>query len=469
MAKVQRGVGGSVVLNRHGSRLWPALRSSCIGLRLIDTMRCGRTSVVSSQEQLQRSKKKKEKKEMSDLKKRNEGSERLSELLKWEVESLGDVDGEVKKKMEVFSAFQRVVKVLQFGEGKAKKEAAIDVRRLAKEDAEARVALAMLGAIPPLVSMIDCEDEEFHVASLYALLNLAIGNDVNKAAIVKTGAVHKMLALLKTLTSQAVSDAMVANFLGLTALDSNKAIIGSSGAVPFLVSVLVNPNTTLQAEQDALRALYNLSICASNAAPLLETPLVPTLLSLLGDMATSERSLAILANLSSTPDGRRAISKGPNAFTLLVDALTWADSPNCQESACYIIMMLAHKSWADRQALVSAGAVSALLELTLIGSVLAQKRASRILEFLRVEKGKQIEAGGSAVAPVSAPICGGGGEGWGGGDMSEERMAVKEMVQLSLQSNMRRIVMRANLPQEFAPSEHFKTVTATSSSKSLPF
>ncbi|ERN18646.1 hypothetical protein AMTR_s00065p00179210 [Amborella trichopoda] len=443
MAKVQRGVGGSVVLNRHGSRLWPALRSSCIGLRLIDTMRCGRTSVVSSQEQLQRSKKKKEKKEMSDLKKRNEGSERLSELLKWEVESLGDVDGEVKKKMEVFSAFQRVVKVLQFGEGKAKKEAAIDVRRLAKEDAEARVALAMLGAIPPLVSMIDCEDEEFHVASLYALLNLAIGNDVNKAAIVKTGAVHKMLALLKTLTSQAVSDAMVANFLGLTALDSNKAIIGSSGAVPFLVSVLVNPNTTLQAEQDALRALYNLSICASNAAPLLETPLVPTLLSLLGDMATSERSLAILANLSSTPDGRRAISKGPNAFTLLVDALTWADSPNCQESACYIIMMLAHKSWADRQAL-----------------------NSRVFES---EKGKQIEAGGSAVAPVSAPICGGGGEGWGGGDMSEERMAVKEMVQLSLQSNMRRIVMRANLPQEFAPSEHFKTVTATSSSKSLPF
>lgn len=39
-------------------------------------------------------------------------------------------------------------------------------------------------------------------------------------------------------TGEAVSDAIVANFLGLSALDLNKPIIGSSGAIPFLVKTL---------------------------------------------------------------------------------------------------------------------------------------------------------------------------------------------------------------------------------------
>ena len=53
------------------------------------------------------------------------------------------------------------------------------MRLLAKEDPEARVTLAMLGAIPPLVSMIDDESRtaDAQIASLYAMLNLGIGND----------------------------------------------------------------------------------------------------------------------------------------------------------------------------------------------------------------------------------------------------------------------------------------------------
>lgn len=53
--------------------------------------------------------------------------------------------------------------------------------------------------------------------------------------------------------------------------------------------------------------------------------------------------------------------------------------------------------------------------------------------------------------------------------MSMEKKAVKQLVQQSLQYNMRKIVKRANLPQDFVPSEHFKSLTASSTSKSLPF
>lgn len=281
-------------------------------------------------------------------------------------------------------------------------------------------------------------------------------------------------------TNPFVSEAIVANFLGLSALDTNKLVIGSSGAIPFLVKNLYDPDrkSSSQVKQDALRALYNLSIFPSNIPFILETKLIPFLLNTLGDMKVSERALSILSNVVSTSEGRKAISTFPDSFAILIDILNWADSPGCQEKASYILMVMAHKSYSDRQAMLEAGISSALLELTLLGSTLAQKRASRILESLRVDKGKQISDHFGENS--SALICGsssftnpilGTAEGLEGLDdmVSEEKKAVKQLVRQSLQNNMRRIVKRANLPQDFVPSEHFKSLTLSSTSKSLPF
>ena len=282
-----------------------------------------------------------------------------------------------------------------------------------------------------------------------------------------------------------VSEAIVANFLGLSALDSNKPIIGSSGAIPFLVKTLKDSGKTsgAQANQDALRALYNLSIFPSNISFIMETDLIPLMLSALGDMEVSERMLSIMGNVVSTPEGRKAISAVRDSFPILVDVLNWNDSPGCQEKASYILMVMAHKAYGDRHAMIEAGIVSALLELTLLGSMLAQKRASRILECLRVDKGKQVSEsfGGNLGAAVSAPICGTSSSAVMNPSMdskacleeeedmmSEEKKAVKQLVQQSLQNNMRKIVKRANLPQDLVPF-HFKSLTASSTSKSLPF
>lgn len=299
----------------------------------------------------------------------------------------------------------------------------------------------------------------------------------NKAAIVKAGAVHKMLKLIESPNTpdQAIAEAVVANFLGLSALDSNKPIIGSSGAIIFLVKTLQNLDETSssQAREDALRALYNLSIYQPNVSFILETDLITYLLNTLGDMEVSERILAILSNLVAVPEGRKAISLVCDAFPVLVDVLNWIDSPGCQEKATYILMLMAHKGYGDRQAMIEAGIESALLELTLLGSALAQKRASRILECLRVDKGKQVLDSTGSCGALSAPIYGIRDNGLDHEEndlmMSEERKAVKQLVQQSLQSNMKRIVKRANLPQDFVPSEHFKSLSLSSTSKSLPF
>jgi hypothetical protein len=236
---------------------------------------------------------------------------------------------------------------------------------------------------------------------------------------------------------QEIAEAVVANFLGLSALDSNKPIIGSSGAIIFLVKTLQNLDETSssQAREDALRALYNLSIYQPNVSFILETDLITYLLNTLGDMEVSERILAILSNLVAVPEGRKAIGLVCDAFPVLVDVLNWTDSPGCQEKATYILMLMAHKGYGDRQVMIEAGIESALLELTLLGSALAQKRASRILECLRVDKGKQVLDSTGSCGALSAPIYGTRDNGLDHEEndlmMSEERKAVKQLVQQS--------------------------------------
>ncbi|XP_068304498.1 U-box domain-containing protein 7-like [Pyrus communis] len=522
MAKFHRNDVGSVVLDRPTttssghSRLWTSFSGASFRRKIFDAISCGGSSryrhrdgdneatpislptlpatgattirsvtIETATTHSQQKVKEAEKAEKPKVK-----SEKLSDLLNLAEFSEAENDAATKKKVEELEELKRVAKDLQAEDDTAKrKEAASKVRLHAKEESEARATLAMLGVIPPLVALLDSDDVVSQIASLYALLNLGIGNDVNKAAILQAGAVHKMLKLIESPNppDPSVSEAIIANFLGLSALDSNKPIIGASGAIPFLVKTLKNSDnaSSCQAKQDALRALYNLSIFPSNISFILETDLIPFFLKSLGDMEVSERILAILSNLVSVPEGRKAISSVKDAFPILVDALNWNDSPGCQEKASYILMVMAHKAFGDRQAMIEAGMVSALLELTLLGSTLAQKRASRILECLKVDKGKQVSQsfGGSSMgAAVSAPICGpsssssnpnvGSKERMEEEDedmMSEEKKAVKQLVQQSLQNNMRRIVKRANLPQDFVPSDHFKSLTSMSTSKSLPF
>ena len=113
--------------------------------------------------------------EKGRVKARNRKSEKLSDLLsKAEAES----ENETRKKVEVLEGMKRVVRELQVDEGVKRREAACNVRSLCKEDAKARVTLSMVGAIPPLVGMLDLEDFECQIDALYALLNLGIGNDV---------------------------------------------------------------------------------------------------------------------------------------------------------------------------------------------------------------------------------------------------------------------------------------------------
>lgn len=113
----------------------------------------------------------------------------------------------------------------------------------------------------------------------------------------QAGAVHKMLRIAEGASGD-LTEALVANFLCLSALDANKPIIGASGAAPFLVRAFEAAPTTEQARHDALRALLNLSIAPANAPHLLSAGLAPSLVAAVGDApAAADRALAALCNL----------------------------------------------------------------------------------------------------------------------------------------------------------------------------
>lgn len=287
----------------------------------------------------------------------------------------------------------------------------------------------------------------------------------------KAGAVHRMLSLIRSKPPPSIGEAIVANLLGLSALDSNKLIIGSSGAIPLLVETFRSP-TSSQSQQDSLRALFNLSIYSSNIPLLIGSDLVQHLLSAVGNMELTDRVLAVLSNLVSAFEGRRAVAGSNDGLAMLIDVLNWIESPSCQEKAAYILMVIAHKSSVDRATMINLGIKSALLELMLIGGTLAQKRASRILEILRVETGRQGSHGCLGLAAVSAPLIGGAVgdyEQREAVEMSEERRAVRELVNESLQYNLKRIAERANLVRELETSDRFKGIQFTGGYRSLPF
>ncbi|GKV46273.1 hypothetical protein SLEP1_g53267 [Rubroshorea leprosula] len=187
---------GSLVLDRpaaaaHHTRLWAAFSSSAFRRKIVDAVSCSAsprhrqneaaaavstaTSTTTAKSVSEHSEEQKHERVKAKGNKTNVKSEKLSDLLNLvEAES----EAETRKKVEVLEELKLVVKELQVGDEATRREAASRARLLAKEDSEARVTLAMLGAIPPLVGMLDFEDADSQIAALYALLNLGIGNDV---------------------------------------------------------------------------------------------------------------------------------------------------------------------------------------------------------------------------------------------------------------------------------------------------
>nr|GEW59389.1 U-box domain-containing protein 12-like [Tanacetum cinerariifolium] len=168
MSKCQQNNHTSLVVNHHqeptprvsdGSY---KLLASC-RRKIIETMRCGG--------RMPRHQKSKSKSLVAKNPKMEEVKTSVSECRS----DILVVKGS-KRLLESSLELKEVVKRLQSG-GEGALKGAKEVRELAKEDSEARTSFALLGAIAPLVAMLDSKDLDSQIAALYALLNLGIGID----------------------------------------------------------------------------------------------------------------------------------------------------------------------------------------------------------------------------------------------------------------------------------------------------
>lgn len=160
-------------------KLWSSFSRASFRRMILDAVRCGggvqRHKRPDQVGPINLCEPKEEKQMMK--KKPAAGSDRLSDLMRLSESSENEDDVLLRRKVQMLEELKRVVKRLQSSHVDAVLEGAKEVRRLTKEDSQARSTLALLGAIPPLIALLDSDDSFSHIAALYALLNLAIGND----------------------------------------------------------------------------------------------------------------------------------------------------------------------------------------------------------------------------------------------------------------------------------------------------
>lgn len=249
--------------------------------------------------------------------------------------------------------------------------------------------------------------------------------------------------------------------LSLSSLANTQFPLASSEILPFLTSILESASTTVETKEPCLGTLYNLSAVLDNAGALVSGGVVNTLLTLSTVKQLSEKALATLGHLVVTLMGKKEMENSPTVPESFIEILTWEDKPKCQELSAYILMVLAHQSSAQREKMCKSGIVPVLLEVALLGSPLAQKRALKLLQWFKDERHANMKPHSGPQTgriPMGSPL--------NGRETREGKKMMKSLVKQSLNKNMEMITRRANAA---ADSSKMKALVISTSCKSLPY
>lgn len=259
--------------------------------------------------------------------------------------------------------------------------AAAELRLLAKDKMENRIIIGKCGAIPPLISLLYSGNKLTQENAATALLNLSL-NEENKAMISRSGALEPLIHVLETGNSVAKENSAAALF-SLSVLDEYKVKIGRSKAVEALVDLL--GSGTLRGKKDAATALFSLSIFHENKARIVKAGAVKCLVELMDPtMGLVDKAVALLANLSTIPDGRSAIAR-EGGIPLLVEVVE-TGSTRGKENAAFILLQLCINSSNFCSLVLQEGAVPPLVALSQCGTPRAKEKAQQLLSHFRNQR-----------------------------------------------------------------------------------
>ncbi|GLJ28114.1 hypothetical protein SUGI_0552290 [Cryptomeria japonica] len=261
----------------------------------------------------------------------------------------------------------------------SQRNAAAELRLLAKNKTENRVMIARAGAIKPLVFLLHSPDPQTQENTVTALLNLSLC-DSNKTEITSAGAIKPLIYVLKTGTSVAKQNAACA-LLCLSLIDENKISIGASGAIPPLVSLLISGSS--RGKKDAATTLYTLSSVHQNKDKAIRAGAIKPLVELMADPSSGmvDKAVVVLSNLASVPDGKNAIVEA-GGIPVLVEILE-GGSKKGKEFATATLLHICVDSYLYRTLVSREGAIPPLVELSQSGTTRAKHKASALLQYLR--------------------------------------------------------------------------------------
>ncbi|MED6156212.1 hypothetical protein PIB30_012489 [Stylosanthes scabra] len=237
--------------------------------------------------------------------------------------------------------------------------------------------------IPQLLSPLSSNTARIH-PELYedlvtTILNLSIQDDNKKVFGEDPSVIALLNDALKSGTIQTRSNAAAAIFT-LSALDSNKQIIGKSGAIKHLLDLLEEGQPL--AMKDAASAIFSLCLVHENKGRTVREGAVRVILNKIIDQILVDELLAILALLSSHP---RAIEEmgdlGAVAFLLAI--IREGTSERTKENCVAILYTICYS---DRTKLKEVReeekANGTLSKLARSGTSRAKRKANGILERL---------------------------------------------------------------------------------------
>ncbi|TYJ47208.1 hypothetical protein E1A91_A02G172200v1 [Gossypium mustelinum] len=260
------------------------------------------------------------------------------------------------------------------------REAASQLRLLAKHNMDNRIIIANCGAISLLVDLLHSPDAKTQENAVTALLNLSI-NDNNKTAIANANAIEPLIHVLKTGSPEAKENS-AATLFSLSVIEDNKVRIGRSGAIRPLVDLL--GNGTPRGKKDAATALFNLSIFHENKAQIVEADAVRYLVDLMDPAAGMvDKAVAVLANLAKIPEGRTAIGQ-EGGIPVLVEVVELGSARGKEYAAA--LLQLCTNSSRFCIMVLQEGAVPPLVALSQSGTPRAKEKAQALLSYFRSQR-----------------------------------------------------------------------------------
>jgi len=250
------------------------------------------------------------------------------------------------------------------------KQAAMEIRLLAKNKPENRVKIAKAGAIKPLISLISSPDLQLQEYGVTAILNLSLC-DENKEAIASAGAIKPLVRALSTGTATAKENAACA-LLRLSQVEENKAAIGRSGAIPPLVSLLASGG--FRAKKDASTALYSLCTVKENKLRAVKAGIMKVLVELMADFESNmvDKSAYVVSVLVTVPEARAALVE-EGGVPVLVEIVE-VGTQRQKEIAVVILLQVCEDSLACRSRVAREGAIPPLVALSQSGTNRAKQK-----------------------------------------------------------------------------------------------